>query len=148
MSSIIQHKDTFHGISVLGHGVFTGDELGDTYAGQIRGGKACGPGVLTFSSGSKAYVEHGPDGQYDGRYMYHTSYGTTVFALFEREEVTEFAEVSWDDGTCDYNGEGWGPHDPRVLPLMAKVRPVEVRPTARAPPPATRRPLATKQSSE
>jgi hypothetical protein len=53
MSSIIRLRDTFHGIGVFGRGVFTNDEHGETYAGQIRDGYACGLGVLTWSEGSK-----------------------------------------------------------------------------------------------
>jgi hypothetical protein len=136
-------EDTFHGISVDGRGVFTDDERGDTYAGQCRDGYACGLGVVTWANRFKEYAEHGPDGQCHGRYMYRTDYGTAYFALWERGEEKESAEVNsmtYDgDGDCNYNGEGRGPHDPRVLPLMAQVAPVEVRPAARAPhsPPST-----------
>ncbi len=77
MSSIIRTRQTYHGVSVVGlctgRGVFTNeifnDEYGMTYAGQCKDGYACGLGVLTWSSGSKVYAEHGPDGKYDGRYL-------------------------------------------------------------------------------
>ena len=82
MSSIIRETDTYHGISVDGRGVFTNDKYGyvRTYAGQCKDGHACGLGVATHSSGSKGYTEHGPDGQYDGRFLGrdadgHTEYG-------------------------------------------------------------------------
>ena len=69
MSSILRNGETFHGISVFGRGVFTNNN-GSTYAGQHRDGHACGLGVRTYSNKSKVYAEHGPDGQYHGRYLH------------------------------------------------------------------------------
>jgi hypothetical protein len=164
MSSIIRRGDTYHGISVFGRGVFTNDEDEDgrytyagqhrdgyandeygrrTYAGQHRDGYACGLGVLTDSDGSKVYAEHGPDGQFDGRYLRRYADGGTFHRLFERGEPKESADV-YDDGYCEYNDVACAPDDPRLLALIAQVAPVEVRPAARVPHP----PLAPTQSSE
>jgi hypothetical protein len=133
MSSIIWRGDTFHGISVDGRGVFTG-EYARTYAGQHRDGYACGLGVNKWSCGHKDYAEHGPDGKYDGRCLFRYAYGHTVYELYERGKVTDFALVS-ADSRCNYNGEDCAPDDPRLLALIAHVTPVEVRPAALAPDP-------------
>jgi hypothetical protein len=133
MSSIIQNGDTFHGISVDGRGVFTNDEFGRrTYAGQLRDGYACGLGVLTYSDGTKKYAEHGRDGEYDGRYLHRTAYGTTFYRLFERGDLKADAHV-YAGGRCTYNYVVCAPDDPRLLALIAQVAPVEVRPAASAP---------------
>jgi hypothetical protein len=139
MSSIIRLGDTFRGIGVESRGVFANDKYGRrTYAGQIRDGYACGPGVTTGSSGYKEYAEHGPDGQYDGRNLDRYANGTTCYYLFERGKQKEYAFV-YADGSCKYNGAACAPDDPRLLALIAKVAPVEVRPTAQAPhPPSSR----------
>jgi hypothetical protein len=134
MSSIISNGDTFHGIIVIGRGVFTNDEHGWTYAGQHRDGYACGLGVVTYSGGHKIYAEHGPDGQYDGRYLRRWAGGNTFYYLYERGMWKAFAVVS-ADGRCMYNGEVCAPDDPRLLALIAQVAPVEVRPAALAPHP-------------
>ena len=136
MSSIIRFGDTFHGISVFGRGVFTNDERGGrlTYAGQIREGYACGLAVLTLSSGTKVYAEHGPDGQFDGRCLDRFANGNTDYYLFERGKAKESTYV-YANGRCMYNYEPCAPDDPRVLALIALVAPVEVRPAARAPAP-------------
>ena len=148
MSSILSDGDTFHGISVSGRGVFTNNRNGIvTYAGQIRDGYACGLGVLTLLNGAKVYAEHGPDGQCDGRCLARSAVGYTAYRLYERGKRKEYADVS-ADGRCNYNGEFCAPDDPRVLALIAQVAPVEVRPAAPAFPPATRPPLAAKQSSD
>ena len=150
MSSIIRYGETFHGISVGSRGVLK-DKYGSTYAGQIRDGHACGLGVATWSSGTKVYAEHGPDGQYDGRRLYRYAVGHTLwstdYCLYERGESKEYAVV-YADGTCEYNDEDCAPDDPRLLALIPQVAPVEVRPAAPAPPPANRLPLAPKQSSD
>ena len=148
MSSIIRDGDTYHGINVFGRGVFTNDEYGWTYVGKCRDGHACGLGVVTYSDGYKAYAEHGPDGYYDGRGLVRSPNGDADYDLFERGEKKEIAVV-YADGRCLYNGEACAPDDPRVLALIAQVAPVEVRPArSPSPPPATRRPLAPKQSSD
>jgi hypothetical protein len=148
MSSIIRYGDTYHGISVFGRGVFTDDLFGGrTYAGQHRDGHACGLGVLTNSSGTKIYAEHGPDGKFDGRSLDRWAGGTTGYRLSERGKAKGHALVS-ANGRCEYNGEACAPDDPRLLALVALVAPVEVRPTARAPRPLLARPLPTKQSSD
>ena len=132
VSSIIHNGDTFHGISVVGRGVFTNDEFdGRTYAGQHRDGYTCGLGVVTLFDGSKVYAEYGPDGKYDGRYFIRHADGGTGYSLFERGEYKDFATVS-ADGICEYNGVACAPDDPRVLALIAQVAPVEVRPAAPA----------------
>ncbi len=69
--------------------MFTDAKHGSTYAGQIRDGYACGLGVHTYRNGTKVYAEHGPDGQYDGRYLGRTAHGTTYYGLFERAEGKE-----------------------------------------------------------
>ena len=103
--------------------------------------------MTTHSSGSKAYAEHGPDGQYDGRHLYRTAGGYTAYSLFERGNRKDFAYVS-ANGTCMYNYVACAPDDPRLLALIAQVAPVEVRPAAPAHKPANRPPLAPKQSSD
>jgi hypothetical protein len=138
MSSIIQDGDTFNGISVNGRGVFT-DENGNTYAGQCKDGYACGLGVVKSLFGFKVYAEHGPNGQYDGRHVYGRTNGHTFYRLFERGKEKDRAIVS-DDDSCQYNGEDCEPDDPRLLALIAQVAPVEVRPAAPAPQPATQTP--------
>jgi hypothetical protein len=146
MSSIIRTGDTCHGISVDCRGVFTNDEYRSTYAGQCKDGYACGLGVTTYSSGSKVYAEHGPDGKYDGRNLYRWFDGDTWYGRFERGEEKACAIVS-ANGTCMYNGWDCTPDDPRVLALIALVAPVEVRPAAPAPHPPSARHSDPKQSS-
>jgi hypothetical protein len=146
MSSIIRVGDTYHGISVEGRGVFK-DEDGYTYAGQCRDGYACGLAVITWPNGHKFYAEHGPDGQYDGRFLDRYADGHTRYGLLERSKEKEYARVS-ADGTCRYNGKACAPDDPRLLALIAQVAPVEVRPAAAAPHPLLGPPLAPKQSSD
>ncbi len=132
MSSIIQNGETYHGISIGGRGVFTSDEFGRrTYAGQCRGGYACGLGVLTYSDGTKKYAEHGRDGEYDGRYLDRPAYGTTFYRLFERGDLKADAHV-YAGGRCTYNYVVCAPDDPRLLALITQVAPVEVRPAAPA----------------
>ncbi len=133
MSSIIRYGDTYHGISVVGRGVFT-RKNGVTYAGQIRDGYSCGLGVATWSSGNKAYAEHGPDGHFDGRYLWRYVGGETTYRLYERGKQKANTTV-YADGRCVYNGEACARDDPRLLALIAQVAPVEVRPAARAPHP-------------
>ena len=136
MSSIIRAGDNFHGISVFGRGVFTHDDKHGrlTYAGQHRGGYACGLGVLTWSNGNKEYTEHGPDGNYDGRNLLCCTSGLTYYRLYERGRSKDFSRVS-ADGSCMYNFEACAPDDPRLLALIEMVAPVEVRPAAPAPHP-------------
>jgi hypothetical protein len=153
MSSIIRKGETFQGISVFGRGVFTHDDKHGrlTYAGQHRDGYACGLGVVMRSDGRKEYAEHGPDGQYDGRYFGRYADGHIVYNRFERGKQKANANL-FADGSYGYNFEDCAPDDPRLLALIAQVAPVEVRraapaspPTAIAPPVA---PLARKQSSD
>jgi hypothetical protein len=137
MSSIIRRGDTYHGISVFGRGVFARNDKygGSTYAGQIRDSHACGLGVVTWSNGTKVYAEHGPDGKCDGRCLVRAVDGSTDYDLYERGEgVKESADV-FADGRCKYNGEFCAPDDPRLLALIVRVAPVEVRPAAPAPHP-------------
>ena len=148
MSSIIRHGDTFHGISVDGRGVFTNDQYGGrTYAGQHRDGYACGLGVTTWSNGSKQYAEHGPDGQFDGRYLGRNANEDTGYGLYERGKMKANASVD-ADGSCEYNGEACAPADPRLLALIAQVAPVEVRPAAPDPHPPSARHSDPTQSSD
>jgi hypothetical protein len=137
MSSIIRYGDTYHGISVFGRGVFTNDEYGYIYAGQHRDGYACGLGVATNANGDKVYTEHGPDGQFDGRCLRRWTGGHTWYRLWERGKQKDGAIV-FADGSCEYNGNACAPDDPRLLGLIAQIAPVEVRPAAPGPPPATR----------
>ncbi len=99
--------------------------------------------MLTYSDGTKDYAEHGPDGQYDGRWFGRYAYGGTNYFLSERGKRNAFAYV-YSGGACEYNGAVCAPDDPRVLALTAQVAPVEVRPEAPAPHP----PLAPEQSSD
>ena len=139
MSSIIKNGDTFHGISVFGRGVFTNDKVcGRTYAGQHRDGHACGLGVATYRNGDKVYAEHGPDGQFDGRYLDRWADGTTGYRLWERGGKAKESTYVYANGRCMYNNEACAPDDPRLLALIAQIAPVEVRPAAPGPPPATR----------
>ncbi len=150
MSSIILRGDTYHGISVFGRGVFANDKVGGrTYAGQYRDGYACGLAVLTWPDGSKVYAEYGPDGEFDGRCLARDIDGDSDYSLWERGGKAKESVLMSADGRCTYNGVvACAPDDPRLLALIAQVAPVEVRPAARAPPPATRPPLAPKQSSD
>jgi hypothetical protein len=134
MSSIIQNGDTYHGISIGGRGVFTNDKNGKTYAGQCKDGYACGPGVVTWSSGHKDYADHGPDGKYDGWSLHRWTDGGTWYRWFERGKRKDSAFVL-PDGRCKYNGVVCEPDDPRVLVLIVQVDSVEVRPAAPAPHP-------------
>ena len=134
MSSIIRHGFAYHGISVVGRGVFTDKWGGYTYAGQCKDGYACGLGVLTWSSGQE-YAEHGPDGKCDGRYLLRIADGHTFYYLYERGGNLKEHAVVYADGLCSHNGVACEPDDPRLLVLIAQVAPVEVRPAARAPRP-------------
>jgi hypothetical protein len=135
MPSIIRTGNTYHGISVFGRGVFTNDEHDRrTYAGQHRDGYACGLGVLTYRNGTKEYAEHGPDGQYDGRYLRCSANGTTGYYLFERGKRKDSSFV-FPDGRCVYDSVVCATDDPRLLALIAQVGPVEVRRAAPAPAP-------------
>ena len=137
MSSIIWRGHTYHGISVAGRGVFTDNVNGSvTYAGQCKGGYACGLGVATWSHRHKEYAEHGPDGQYDGRYLARYADGDTYYRLWERGGKQKESVLMSADGRCTYNGEVCARDDPRVLALIAQVAPVEVRPAAGAPSPS------------
>ncbi len=111
--------------------MFTNDKDGRRYAGQCRDGYACGLGVLTWSSGTKVYAEHGPDGKCDGRCLDRPTLGATGYRLFERGKMKANAAVS-SDGRCYYNREVCAPDDPRLLALIALIAPVEVRPAAPA----------------
>ena len=135
MSSIIKNGQTFRGISVFGRGVFT-NEFGNvtTYAGQHRGGYACGLGVATHSNGSKEYAEHGPEGKCDGCCLVRFAIGITGYGLYECGKQKKYVFV-FADGGSTYNGENCEPDDPRVLALIAQVAPVEVRSAAPAPHP-------------
>ncbi len=133
MSSIIRNRWTFYCISVVGRRVFMNDVEGWTYAGQHKGGFACGLGVATYCDGSKEYAEHGPDGQYDGRCLDRWSDGATEYRLFERGNLKDRAIVHGKKGRCEYNDEACARDDPRLLALIAQVLPVEVHPAAPAP---------------
>ncbi len=133
MSSIIRQGDFFFGISVESRGVFTnkyGETYIATYAGQCKGGYACGLGVATLIDGSKEYAEHGPDGWFDGRCLGRYANGGTGYTLFERGGMKEDHARVYADGTCTYNYKNCAPDDPRLLELIALVGPVEVRPAA------------------
>ena len=135
MSSIIKNGQTFRGISVFGRGVFT-NECGNvtTYAGQHRGGYACGLGVATHSNGSKEYAEHGPEGKCDGCCLVRFAIGITGYGLYECGKQKKYV-FAFAEGGSTYNGENCEPDDPRVLALIAQVSPVEVCPAAPAPHP-------------
>ena len=101
-----------------------------TYAGQCRDGHACGLSVLSWSDGDKVYAEHGPDGQYDGRYLIRWAGGTSIYRLWERGGKAKESTYVYANGRCMYNNEACAPDDPRLLALVAQVAPVEVRPAA------------------
>ena len=133
MSSIIRDGWTYHGISVLGRGVFTDDKHGYTYAGQYRDGYACGLGVATWSDGTQVYAEHGPDGEFDGRRLQRSADRDTFYYLYERGKGKAFAEALVEsNGRCEYNDKRCSRNDPRLLALIAQVTPVEVRHAAQA----------------
>jgi hypothetical protein len=118
MSSIIMDRDTFHGISVFGRGVCTNED-GETYAGQIRDGYACGLGVTTDPNGSKEYSEHGPDGKYCGQNLDRRADGTSSYFLYDERGNPKAFAVVLSNGRCMYNCEDCAPDDPRVLALTA-----------------------------
>ena len=162
MDSSIYYRDrreTLHGISVVGRGVFTLEREYDhlKYAGQHKNRRTCGLGVFTwignshFGPRSHIYAEYGPDGNYDGRCLERgdTSPPVTDYSLYERGEQKDHASVQcseqpWFEGRYDYNGEACASDDPRLLALIAQVAPVEVCPAAPAPTPQSP-PLDPKQ---
>ena len=128
--SIVRNEYTFRGIGVADRGVFT-DRSGETYAGQIKDGFACGLGV-TACTGSKIFAEHGPDGTFHGRYVDKSTSGMfTGYVVFERGVRKQQAWI-WADGECDYNDEECAPYDPRLLALIAHVDPVRALASAAA----------------
>jgi hypothetical protein len=147
MSLIIRYGATFHGINDESRGVFTNDKRGfvQTYAGQCKDGYACGLGVLTNPTGLKEYAEHGPDGEFDGRWLRRNANRDTFYRLYERGGELCCLFKDWADvnagGTCKYNGKACAPDDPRLRALIAQVAPVEVRPAAPAPHPLLGPPL-------
>ncbi len=109
----------------------------DIYQGPLRLTPGYSSSIRTLRSGPnryKAYAEHGPDGQFDGRYLLRYADGGTRYFLYERGALKDDAHVS-ADGYCECNDVHCAPDDPRLLPLIAQVAPVEVRPAARAPHP-------------
>jgi hypothetical protein len=130
-----------------------------TYAGQHKDGYACGLGKTTVSyyrscdiGSTEEYAEHGPDGNFDGRCFLHsagihnldTSTGAytsesdnNAYSLYERGERKAHAVVNGgynNKHLCTYNGEACALDDPRLLALIAQVKPVQVRPAAPSPP--------------
>jgi hypothetical protein len=127
LSSIRMEECNFNGISVLGRGVFT-DMKGRRYAGQCKGGHACGLGVLTVRDGTwNSYSEYGPNGRSFARYA---ADGGTSYFLVRGEQKHKL--VIFADGTCYYNGAACAPDDPGVLALIAHVAPVEALASAAA----------------
>ena len=128
--SIVRNGYTFRGTGVVDRGVFT-DRSGETYAGHIKDGFACGLGV-TACSGSIIYAEHGPDGKFDGRYVDQSTSGMfTGYVVFERGVRKQQAWL-WADGECHYNDEECAPDDPRLLALIEHVVPVQALASAAA----------------
>ena len=128
--SIVRNGYTFRGTGVVDRGLFT-DRSGETYAGQIKDGFACGLGV-TACSGSIIYAEHGPDGKFDGRYLDKSTSGMfTGYIVFERG-VRKQQVWLWADGECHYNDEECALYDPRVLALIEHVGPVQALASAAA----------------
>ena len=124
---IIREGCTFQGISVLGRGVFT-DMDGKTYAGQFRGGYACGLGVLTGRDGTRNYSEHGRDG-WCQRSLARRN-GSTSYFLVSGEQQHRL--VVFAEGYCMYNWDSCAPDDARLLALIAQVAPVEALASAAA----------------
>ena len=130
---------TLQGVSVRGRGVFRPaapdphrPALCYHYIGQCQNGHACGLGVVA-SQGNTEYADHGPDGRFDGRHLFRYTIGTSRFSIFDRGNRIEFGHV--DPGHAHlYNGEVCAPDDPRLLALVARVGPVEVRPSGPFPP--------------
>jgi hypothetical protein len=128
--SIVRNGYTFRGTGVVDRGLFT-DRSGETYAGQIKDGFACGLGV-TACSGSIIYAEHGPDGKFDGRYLDKSTSGMfTGYVVFERGVRKQQAWL-WADGECHYNDEECALYDPRLLALIEHVGPVQALASAAA----------------
>jgi hypothetical protein len=128
--SIVRNEYTFSGTGVVDRGVFT-DRAGETYAGHIKDGFACGLGV-TACSGSIIYAEHCPKGKFDGRYLDKSTRGMfTGYVVFERGVRKQQAWL-WADGECDYNDEECAPDDPRLLALIEHVGPVQALASAAA----------------
>ena len=128
VSSIIREGGNFHGVTEFGVGVFRNTH-GLTYAGQQKGGYARGLGVTTGSNGSKEYAEYGPGGWHHGRCLDRYADGLAGYYMFERGKRQAFAYVSAGGG-CQYNGATCAQDDRRLLALIARVAPVEVRPAA------------------
>ncbi len=127
--SLIREECKFNGIGVLGRGVFT-DMDGRRYAGQCKGGYACGLGVLTGRDGTRSYSEHGCDG-WCGRSLARNSVnGDTSYFLVRGEESHRL--VVYPDGFCMYNWDVGAPDDPRLLAVIAHVAPVEALASAAA----------------
>jgi hypothetical protein len=128
--SIVRNGYTFRGTVVVDRGVFT-YRSGETYAGSIKDGFACGLGV-TACSGSIIYADHGPDGKFDGRYVDQSTSGMfTGYVVFERGVRKQQAWL-WADGECHYNDEECAPDDQRLLALIEHVGPVQALASAAA----------------
>ncbi len=130
LSSIRIEECNFNGISVLGRGVFT-DMKGRRYAGQCKGGYACGLGVLTARDGTKSYTEYGPNGKLDCRSLARTSVnGDTSYLLVHGDK--KHRSVVFADGRCMYNMASCAPDDAGVLALIGHVAPIEALASAAA----------------
>jgi hypothetical protein len=129
LSSIIREECKYNGVSVLGRGVFT-DMDDRRYAGQCKGGYACGLGVLTGRDGTRSYSEYGCDG-WCGRSLARNSVnGCTSYFLVRGAENHRLVVSA--DGFCMYNWDVCAPDDPRLLALIAHVAPVEALASAAA----------------
>ena len=136
MTSIPHDRDTFHGFSVNGRGVFLCEE-GVTrhcvrvYAGQNPSHFANALGVLTIPDGyGKIYAELDCDGKYHG-WNIRESKSRRRYALYDRGNMKDSVALL-TTGKCVYNDEVCARDDPRLVAFIALVAPVEVLPATAA----------------
>ena len=136
MTSIPHDRDTFHGFSVNGRGVFLCEE-GVTrhcvrvYAGQNPSHFANALGVLTIPDGyGKIYAELDCDGKYHG-WNIREYKSRRRYALYDRGNMKDSVAL-FTTGKCVYNDEVCARDDPRLVAFIALVAPVEVLPATAA----------------
>ena len=138
MTSIPYGRDTLHGFSVAGRGVFLCEEGFNcvrVYAGQNPSRFAYALGVLTnpvaYGIGyGKIYAELDFDGKYHGRNMREYK-PRRICALYDRGNMKDSVALL-TNGKCVYNHEVCARDDPRLLAFLKLVAPVEVLPATAA----------------
>ena len=124
MSSIIRNRDTYHGISLDGRGVFKAT-IGRTFAGQCKGGYACGLGVVTYSDGT-TWSGQFAYGRWDGHRETHWADGDVDYDLCERGNRVHRARVK-PDGDCEYDYKPCGADHADFAALIAAAQQAGVR---------------------